>query len=92
MLSQTRGVAHFGRMVYGREFLEGALEDHPGQVPPRVVAPGQRLHLGDHPGELLNVPEANWILGGGLVFLLVVLTIYTVRVMLSESRTAPGRA
>jgi uncharacterized membrane protein YfcA len=42
--------------------------------------------------KLLNVPEANWILGGGLVFLLVVLTIYTVRVMLSgEPRTTPER-
>ena len=38
--------------------------------------------------KLLNVPEANWILGGGLVFLLVVLTIYTVRVIRSESRAA----
>jgi hypothetical protein len=42
--------------------------------------------------KLLNVPEANWILGGGLVILLVVLTTYTVRVMMSEEpRTAPGR-
>ena len=43
--------------------------------------------------KLLNVPEANWILGGGLVVLVVVLTIYTVRVMLSETpRTRPERA
>jgi uncharacterized protein len=43
--------------------------------------------------KLLNVPEANWVLGGGLVTLLVVLTIYTVRVMLSEQpRTRPERA
>jgi uncharacterized protein len=42
--------------------------------------------------KLLNVPEANWVLGGGLVLLLVVLTIYTVRVMLSERpRTTPSR-
>jgi len=34
--------------------------------------------------KLLNVPEANWVLGGGLVFLFVVLTIYTVRVMRSQ--------
>jgi uncharacterized protein len=41
--------------------------------------------------KLLNVPEANWILGGGLVLLLVVLTIYTVRVMVSEEpRTGPA--
>jgi uncharacterized protein len=41
--------------------------------------------------KLLNVPEANWILGGGLVLLLVVLTIYTVRVMQSEEpRTGPA--
>jgi uncharacterized membrane protein YfcA len=41
--------------------------------------------------KLLNVPEANWILGGGLVLLLVVLTIYTVRVMTSEEpRTGPA--
>ena len=43
--------------------------------------------------KLLNVPEANWVLGGGLVFLLIVLTIYTVRVILSERpRTTPTRA
>jgi uncharacterized protein len=40
--------------------------------------------------KLLNVPEANWVLGGGLAFLIVVLTIYTVRVMRSQQpRTAP---
>jgi uncharacterized membrane protein YfcA len=40
--------------------------------------------------KLLNVPEANWVLGGGLAFLFVVLTIYTVRVMRSQQpRTAP---
>jgi uncharacterized membrane protein YfcA len=48
--------------------------------------------------KLLDVPAANWILGGGLVFLLVVLTIYTVSVMRSEEplreqrRTTPERA
>jgi len=43
--------------------------------------------------KLLNVPEANWVLGGGLVTLLIVLTIYTVRVMMSEQpRTTPERA
>jgi uncharacterized protein len=42
--------------------------------------------------KLLNVPEANWILGGGLVVLLVVLTIYTVHVMLNEHRATPERA
>jgi hypothetical protein len=43
--------------------------------------------------KLLNTPGANWILGGGLVALLVVLTIYTVNVMLNESRaTAEARA
>ena len=43
--------------------------------------------------KLLNVPEANWVLGGGLVFILVVLTIYTVRVMMSEQprSTTPER-
>lgn len=42
--------------------------------------------------KLLNVPEANWILGGGLIFMLIVLTVYTVRVMTSEQpRTTPGR-
>jgi uncharacterized membrane protein YfcA len=39
--------------------------------------------------KLLNVPEANWVLGGGLAALLIVLTIYTVNVMLSESRGEP---
>ena len=43
--------------------------------------------------KLLDVPEANWILGGGLVVLLVVLTIYTVSVMLNqEPRSTPERA
>jgi uncharacterized protein len=42
--------------------------------------------------KLLNVPEANWVLGGGLAFILVVLTIYTVRVMMSEEpRATPER-
>ncbi len=43
--------------------------------------------------KLLNVPEANWVLGGGLVVMLVVLTIYTVRVMTSEQprSTTPER-
>jgi len=43
--------------------------------------------------KLLNTPGANWILGGGLIALLIVLTIYTVNVMVSESRaTAESRA
>ena len=42
--------------------------------------------------KLLNVPEVNWILGGGLVVLTIALTIYTVNVMLSESRATAGRA
>jgi len=47
--------------------------------------------------KLCNAPEANWILGGGLVVLFIVLTIYTVRVMLSEEprsepRSMPERA
>jgi uncharacterized protein len=36
--------------------------------------------------KLLNVPEANWVLGGGLVATVVILTIYTVNVMLKQSR------
>src|SRR6185295_12714864 len=31
--------------------------------------------------KLLNAPEANWILGGGLITLMIVLTIYTINVM-----------
>jgi uncharacterized protein len=43
--------------------------------------------------KLLNTPGANWILGGGLIVLLVVLTIYTVNVMVNESRAkAEARA
>jgi uncharacterized protein len=43
--------------------------------------------------KLLDVPEANWILGAGLVVLVVVLTIYTVSVMLNqEPRSTPERA
>jgi membrane protein implicated in regulation of membrane protease activity len=38
--------------------------------------------------KLLNVPQANWVLGGGLVAITVVLTIYTVRVMLNEAHAA----
>ena len=40
--------------------------------------------------KLLNTPGGNWILGGGLGLLFVVLTIYTVSVMRSQQpRTAP---
>jgi Flp pilus assembly protein protease CpaA len=43
--------------------------------------------------KLLNVPEANWVLGGGLAVLVVVLTIYTANAMLHEQpRTTPERA
>jgi len=43
--------------------------------------------------KLLNTPGGSWILGGGLIVLLVVLTIYTVNVMVNESRTkAESRA
>ncbi len=43
--------------------------------------------------KLLNTPGGNWILGGGLIVLLVALTIYTVNVMLNESRaSAESRA
>jgi len=42
--------------------------------------------------KLCNAPEANWILGGGLVVLFVVLTIYTVRVMLSEEPRSEPRS
>jgi uncharacterized membrane protein YfcA len=42
--------------------------------------------------KLLNVPDANWILGAGLATLAVVLAIYTASVMLNEPRTTPERA
>jgi uncharacterized membrane protein YfcA len=42
--------------------------------------------------KLLNVPDANWILGAGLGVLVVVLTIYTAAVMLNEPRGTPERA
>ena len=42
--------------------------------------------------KLLNVPQANWVLGIGLGTLFVILTIYTARVMLSEPRATPERA
>jgi uncharacterized protein len=42
--------------------------------------------------KLLNVPEANWILGGGIVLLVVALAIYTAAVMLGGPRTTPERA
>ena len=42
--------------------------------------------------KLLNVPQANWVLGIGLGTLFVILAIYTGRVMLSEPRATPERA
>jgi hypothetical protein len=42
--------------------------------------------------KLLNVPDANWILGGGLATLVVVLSIYTTSVMLNQPPAAPERA
>jgi uncharacterized protein len=41
---------------------------------------------------LTNWTYANWLFGGGLVFLAVVLAIYTARVMLGEPRVTPERA
>ena len=41
--------------------------------------------------KLLNVPYANWVLGGGLAFLFVVLTIYTVLVMRHQPRADEPR-
>jgi Flp pilus assembly protein protease CpaA len=43
--------------------------------------------------KLLDVPEANWILGGGLAALVIGLGIYTAVVMLNgEPRGTPERA
>jgi uncharacterized protein len=42
--------------------------------------------------KLLNVPEANWVLGGGLATLAIVLAIYTATVMTNEPHTTPERA
>jgi len=42
--------------------------------------------------KLLNVPEANWVLGAGLVVLVVGLGIYTAMVMLGEPRGTPEQA
>jgi uncharacterized protein len=42
--------------------------------------------------KLLNVPEANWILGAGLAVLIVGLGIYTAIVMLGEPRGTPEQA
>jgi uncharacterized protein len=41
---------------------------------------------------LTNWSYANWLFGAGLVFLAVVLTIYTASVMLNQPRTTPERA
>jgi len=41
---------------------------------------------------LANWTYANWLFGGGLVFLAIVLTIYTANVMLGHPRTTPERA
>jgi hypothetical protein len=41
---------------------------------------------------LTNWRYANWLFGGGLIFLVVVLTIYTVNVMLNGTRATPERA
>ena len=42
--------------------------------------------------KLLNVPQANWVLGIGLGTLFVILSIYTARVLLSGPRATPERA
>jgi len=42
--------------------------------------------------KLLNVPEANWILGAGLAVLIISLGIYTAMVMLGEPRGTPEQA
>ena len=42
--------------------------------------------------KLLNVPQANWVLGIGLGTLFVILAIYTARVLLSEPHATPERA
>jgi len=42
--------------------------------------------------KLLNVPEANWILGAGLAALVIGLGIYTAMVMLGEPRGTPEQA
>jgi hypothetical protein len=41
---------------------------------------------------LTNWTYANWLFGGSLVFLAVVLAIYTANVMLSGTRATPERA
>jgi uncharacterized protein len=41
---------------------------------------------------LTNWTYANWLFGGGLIFLAVVLTIYTANVMLNHTRPTPERA
>ena len=41
---------------------------------------------------LTNWSYANWLFGGELAFLAVVLTIYTARVMLGDPRATPERA
>jgi uncharacterized protein len=42
--------------------------------------------------KLLNVPEANWILGGGLAVLVIGLGIYTAMALLGEPRGTPEQA
>ncbi|HEY1563679.1 MAG TPA: sulfite exporter TauE/SafE family protein [Gaiellaceae bacterium] len=42
--------------------------------------------------KLLNVPEANWVLGGGLAVLGIVLAVYTASVMRNEPGITPERA
>ena len=41
---------------------------------------------------LTNWTYANWLFGGGLVFFVIVLAIYTARVMLGEPRATPEQA
>jgi uncharacterized membrane protein YfcA len=42
--------------------------------------------------KLLDVPYANWVLGGGLAVVLIAVSIYTAVVMLGEPRATPDRA
>src|SRR5438128_1599264 len=98
-------VAGVGHLIIGDVDLHAAAWLLTGSVPGILISSRYTLTLPDltiRAGlggiliisglKLLNVPEANWVLGGGLVTLAVILAIYTVSVMTNEPRTTPERA
>jgi uncharacterized protein len=99
-------VAGIGHLIVGDVDLHATAWLLLGSVPGILISSRWTLHVPDltiRAGlggiliisglKLLNVPEANWILGAGLATLIIGLGIYTAMVMLSsEPRGTPEQA